>query len=106
MIKEMPCVDWDATAKNLAYLRTSNDNLKRNVCRILNKDCAGSCLKCSPINRINMRVEQKELGEVFFTGSTTIANWENGRSKPSIEQILYYKELCETELDQILIFTK
>ena len=104
MIKEMPKIDWEKTARNLAYLRTSNENLKKNVCRLLNQDCVGDCNKCSPIDRTNVKVEQKELAQVFFTGSTAIANWELGKNKPSIEAILYYQKLCECELDEVLIF--
>lgn len=100
-------VDWGKTAINLKLLRNDNMNLRRFVCRQLRYDkhnCDGNCDGC----RFDMdhSISQSELAKAFGVSQSMVVNWENGKSKPSIEDLLFYCEVCETDLDGILVYIK
>ncbi len=101
-------VDWQNTAKNLRLLRNDNIELRRYVCFVLRtkrNDCDGkSCDTC----RFDMdnSISQAELAEVFNVSESIVANWENARSQPSIDDLLFYAQICKLSLDDILIYVE
>lgn len=98
-------IDWGKTAKNLKILRLHNLNLRRYVCRSLkyqNANCDGMCENCSL--DMDPSISQKELAEVFNVSEAVIVNWENQKSKPSIEDLIFYSEICGLDLYNVIVF--
>ena len=98
-------INWEKTAKNLKLLRMDNMNLRRYVCRELkyqNANCSGKCETC----RFDMdnRISQSELASVFNVSESMIVNWENFKSRPSLEDLIFYSELCRIDLYDVIIF--
>lgn len=84
-------IDWANTAKNLKLLRRDNINLRRYVCSQLNYDkgeCSGECETC----RFDMdeSISQLELAKVFNVSESMIVNWENNKSRPQLDDLLFY----------------
>lgn len=97
-------INWSKTAKNLKLLRNDNIQLRRYVCRQLrynDANCSGNCLTC----RFDMdsKISQAELAEVFKVSESVIVNWENAKSRPSIEDIIFYSEICQIDIFEVLI---
>lgn len=42
--------------------------------------------------RVNAGLKQKEVCEIMRISETTLSNWENGKTAPSVSQ---FRELCE-----------
>lgn len=83
-------IDWANTAKNLKLLRRDNINLRRYVCSQLNYDkgeCSGECETC----RFDMdeSISQLELAKVFNVSESMIVNWENNKSRPQLDDLLF-----------------
>lgn len=100
-------IDWEKTAKNLKLLRMDNMNLRRYVCRELKYDsanCSGECDTCK--FDMDNRISQSELAEVFNVSESMIVNWENFKSRPSLEDLIFYSELCQIELYDVVVFEK
>lgn len=98
-------IDWKKTAQNLKLLRNDNLNLRKYVCRALKFDaanCSGECEAC----RFDMdsNISQSELAEVFSVSAGVVANWETGRTIPSLEELLFYAEICKIRLSDVVIF--
>lgn len=98
-------IAWDKTAKNLKLLRCDNLNLRRNVCRILKYDdgnCSGECETC----RFDMddSISQAELAKAFCVSESVVVNWENCKSRPNVEDLLFYSTLSGVDLMDILVF--
>lgn len=101
-------IDWDKTSKNLKLLRNDNINLRKYVCRELNfkkkkYGCDGTdCDTC----RFDMdnSISQAELAQVFHINENRIVNWENNRSKPTIEDLIFYSQICGIDLYEVIIF--
>lgn len=93
-------IDWKKTGRNLEELRRTNQNLRRYVCWRLKYDagnCAGDCENCQ--DEIDNLISQKELSQVFYLDNESrIVNWESGRSKPTISDLLYYADICKVDL--------
>ena len=101
------CIDWTTTGRNLRLLRKDNINLRRYVCRTLKsgtEECKGdgNCDKC----RFDMdsNISQAELAAVFSVSDSVILNWERGISKPQIEDIMLYADICKVDFFDVLIF--
>jgi len=103
---ERKFVDWVRTGKNLKLLRADNIALRRYVCFVLRTkkgDCEGTnCDGCK--FDMDNSISQSELAEVFNVSESMVANWENARSEPSIDDLLFYAEICGLKLDDILVF--
>ena len=103
---ERKFVDWSRTSKNLKLLRNDNLDLRRYVCfelKTKRSECEGkNCDTC----RFDMdhSISQAELAEVFSVSESMVANWETGRSEPSIDDLLFYAKICNLTLDDILVF--
>lgn len=100
-------IDWTKTAQNLKLLRNDNINLRKYVCHALKYDeanCSGQCETCK--FDMDASISQNELAEVFGVSAGVIANWETGRTLPSIEDLLFYAEICEIGFSEVVVFTK
>lgn len=98
-------IDWELTAQNLRLLRNDNINLRRYVCRTLNYDkaeCDGDCENCK--FDMDSSISQKELASVFCVNTGSVVNWENGKSRPSIEDLIFYSQISGVDLYEVLIF--
>jgi len=47
-------------------------------------------------------ISQSHLAKIMDVGTQTIANWENGRREPSIENLYRLSKFFETSIDYIL----
>lgn len=100
-------VDWSKTALNLKLLRNDNLHLRRYVCRELkynDANCTGECENCK--FDMDKSISQSELAQVFGVSSFIIANWETGRTFPSLEDLLFYCEISCTPLSEVVVFKK
>ncbi len=98
-------IDWANTAKNLKLLRRDNINLRRYVCSQLNYDkgeCSGECETC----RFDMdeSISQLELAKVFNVSESMIVNWENNKSRPQLDDLLFYSQICGLDLYDVIVF--
>ena len=103
---ERKFVNWEKTSKNLKMLRNDNLSLRRYVCFVLKtgrKDCDGlNCLNCK--FDMDTSISQAELAKVFNVSESMVANWENNRSQPSIDDLLFYAQICDLDLKDIIVF--
>lgn len=105
---ERKYIDWNKTGKNLKLLRCDNILLRKYVCRALktaSNDCDGAdCENC----RFDMdnSISQAELAKVFNVSENMVANWENNRSTPSLEDLIFYSQICGIKLENIIVFRK
>lgn len=89
----------------MQLLREDNIELRRFVCNALKLEhgnCSGLCDEC----RFDMdnHISRKELADVFGVSESVIFNWENGRTAVSLEDVLFYAQICQKEIMDILIF--
>lgn len=100
-------INWKKTSKNLKLLRCDNINLRKYVCFILktrNNECDGkNCDNCK--FEMDLSISQSELAKVFNVSESMIANWENARSIPSLEDLFFYADICRTDIFSILVFS-
>ena len=103
---EYRAVNWKDTGRNLQNLRLNNHNLRKYVCWFLNNqksNCGGNCDNCTL--DMDNHISQGELARVFYLDSESrIVNWEKGRARPTISDLLYYAEICRIPLEQVLVF--
>ena len=98
-------VDWQKTAQNLKLLRNDNINLRKYSCHTLYYDkanCSGDCHSCK--FDMDTSISQTELAEVFGVSPSVIANWETGRTTPSLEDLIFYSKICEIALSSVIVF--
>ena len=100
-------IDRDKTATNLKLLRNDNINLRRYVCAQLNIDkgnCGGNCETCK--FDMDNSISQKELAAVFKISDSMIINWENGKSRPALEYLIFYSDICKIGLYDVIVFAQ
>ena len=99
-------VDWKKTGRNLKLLRNDNLSLRRCVCRTLRMrsgDCDGlDCQHCR--FEMDASISQAELAAVMNVSENMLLNWETARSKPSLEDLLFYADICGLTLFDIVVF--
>jgi DNA-binding XRE family transcriptional regulator len=103
---ERKTIDWKKTGRNLKLLRQDNLLLRRYVCRTLRMkhgECDGEdCIRCR--FEMDPNISQAELAEVFHVSESMLLNWENARSKPSLEDLLFYADICGLTLFDVVVF--
>lgn len=98
-------IDWKKTGRNLQLLREDNVDLRRCVCGALKHDkgdCGGNCESCR--FEMDNHISRKELADVFGVSESVIFNWENGRTVVDYENLLFYAQLSNTEVNEIVVF--
>ena len=99
-------IDWANTAKNLKLLRRDNLNLRKFVCRELNYDkgeCNGVCESCK--FDMDHSISQTELAKVFNVSESMIVNWENNKSRPQLDDLIFYSQICQIDLYDVIVFS-
>lgn len=103
---EYRAVNWKATGRNLQNLRLNDHNLRKYVCWWHNNDksdCDGNCDGC--VLDMDNHISQAELAAVFYLDSESrIVNWEKGRARPTISDLLHYASICRIPLEKVLVF--
>ena len=103
---EYRAVNWKDTGRNLQNLRLNNYNLRKYVCWQLSSgrdNCSGECDTCEL--DMDTHISQSELARVFYLDNESrIVNWEKGRARPTISDLLFYAEICGIPLEQVLVF--
>lgn len=108
---ERKFIDWDATGYKLFRLRSDNANLRRCVCKVLRKGTekctnqSGNCETCE-YKHMDRSISRPELADVFGVSESVINNWEKGRTAIGIEDLLFYCQIANVELEDILVFRK
>ncbi len=98
-------VDWGRTAKNLKLLRQDNINLRRYVCSRLyygKRDCAENCADCK--FDMDHSISQAELAKVFNVSESMVVNWENSKSRPQLDDLIFYSKICGIDLYDVIVF--
>ena len=102
-------VDRDATGERLQRLRKYNLHLHRYVCHELHplkkkQICDGTdCERCEADNFEEEDINQCDLAKVMGVATSQIANWENGKSIPSLENLIFYCRICKIDKIEDLI---
>ncbi|MBQ8374794.1 MAG: helix-turn-helix transcriptional regulator [Clostridia bacterium] len=108
METERKFVDWEKTAKNLRLLRRDDLALRRFVCRALRVkrgECEGEdCKNCK--FEMDHSISQAELAEVFCVSENIVVNWENNKSRPSLDDLLFYCQICGKDLFEVVVLKK
>ena len=98
-------IDWEKTGRRLQRLREDNIELRRQVCSALKHDkdnCGGDCASCD--FEMDNHISRKELADVFGVSESVIFNWENGRTAVDYENLLFYSQLAQIDLKDIVVF--
>lgn len=103
-------IDWKATGYRLFQLRNENVALRRYVCSKLKKDTescknkdAGDCDSCAVVY-MDRNISRPELAQVFGVSEALINNWETARSHIDIENLLFYCQIAQIKLEEVLVF--
>lgn len=86
-------------------LREDNIKLRRQVCKALkhnDANCSGDCGICE--FEMDNHISRKELADIFGVSPSVIFNWESGRTAVGYENLLFYAQLAETDVKDIVIF--
>ena len=98
-------VDWKKTGRNLQLLREDNIELRRAVCGALKHDTGNCSAKCSECRwEMDNHISRKELSGVFGVSESVIFNWERGNTVVDYENLLFYAQLANVEIGDIVIF--
>ena len=100
-------IDLDKTGKKLQALREHNLALRRKACEVLKRetrDCKHKCEECE--YEMDNHISRKELADVFGVSENVIFNWESGRTAVGYEDLLFYSQLSELDVDDIVVFVE
>ncbi len=109
MAVERKFIDWEATGYKLFRLRSDNARLRKFVCSAIKKN-AGKCNNpsenCDACEDrfVDKSISRPELAAVFGVSESVINNWESGRTEVGIEDLLFYCQIAEVNLEDILVF--
>lgn len=104
-------IDWCATGNKLFRLRSDNRSLRRFVCSALRQGtekCANRLADCETCEDkyMDRSISRPELAEVFGVSESVINNWETGRTEIGVEDLLFYCQIAQVQLEDILVFIK
>lgn len=104
-------IDWEATGNKLFRLRSDNEHLRRYVCSALRQNtekCNNDSYDCETCTDkyMDKNISRPELAKVFDVSESVINNWESGRTEIGIEDLLFYCEIAQVTLDEILVYQK
>ncbi len=104
---DRPIIDWSATAHNIRLLRCDNIKLRQKVCHCLSSRIAKGhvcrTFNCDGCTVMDSQISQAELSIVLGVSDSIIANWENGRSIPTLEDLLMYAKVADVNLMDIVV---
>ncbi len=102
-------INWEDTGIKLRRLRSDNENLRRYVCGATKRDTdkcnnpLGNCASCAE-RYMDKDISRPELAMVFGVSESVISNWENGKTPVGVEDLLFYCQIADVPLENILIF--
>ncbi len=105
-------VDRAATGERLQRLRKYNIHLHRYVCHELHVHkrhpiCDGTdCDSCQAEDFEEEDISQSDLARVMGVATSQIANWENGKSFPDLEFLIFYCRICGIAKVEDLVILK
>lgn len=53
--------------------------------------------------RVNARMTQQELAKALNVSKVTVCNWENGKTEPSLSQLILISKLSGIPMDNIFV---
>ncbi len=53
--------------------------------------------------RVNARMTQQELANALHVSKVTVCNWENGKTEPSLSQLILISKLSGIPMDNIFV---
>ncbi len=56
--------------------------------------------------RVNAGLKQKEMAEMLGVDTSTIHNWENAKSEPTVSQLRKISEISGIPMDFLFVSTK
>lgn len=65
-------------------------------------DCSGDCDNCK--FEMDTNISRAELAKVFNVSESMIVNWESAKSRPSIDDIIFYSQICKLDIYDVLVF--
>ena len=98
-------IDWDKTGYNLEQLRLTNPALRKKSCRsriFEAGECEGDCDRCR--FEMDNSISRAELAQIFGVSEHVIYSWERGRTPVGVEDLLFYCDVAEVALSDILVF--
>ena len=101
---ERKIIDWKKTGRNLQLLREDDIGLRRFVCNALRYEkgeCSGKCDECR--YEMDNHISRAELAKAFSVSENMVVNWENGKSRPTLEDLLFYADICGRSLFDLLV---
>ena len=104
-------IDWVATGNRLFRLRSDNPHLRKYVCSAIKENTdkchnpSGECATCEDYY-VDKSISRPELAAVFGESESKINNWETGKTPVGIENLLFYCQIAEVTLVDILVFYK
>lgn len=97
------CVDWQKTAAKLRWLREHDLTFKRNVCDLLELNRDKCCADCANCNIYETRsISRQKLAEAFCVHADTIIMHEYSLLRVPMEDLLFYAQLAETIVENIV----
>lgn len=104
-MKRKYVIDWKKTSKNLYLLRKDNITLRKRVCKELAlhlEECSENCDECR--YEMDNSISRAELAEVFNVSESVINNWERNKTMVSYEDLLFYCQLADVSIDEVVVF--
>ncbi|MBO4963023.1 MAG: helix-turn-helix transcriptional regulator [Clostridia bacterium] len=98
-------IDWIKTGKKLEALRKRNETFIKKVCFLTKGkqgDCNLDCKNC--IEDMDNYISRVELAMVFGVTEHVVNNWEKGDTPLPVDELLYYAELSEKSIEDILVY--
>ena len=98
-------IDWKKTSRNLYLLRKDNIELRKKVCKELDlhrEECSENCKECK--YEMDSSISRYELSQVFNVSESVIFNWENNKTTVPYEDLLFYCQLAEVSVEDIVVF--
>ena len=66
------------------------------------RDCVEDCAKCK--FDMDHSISQAELAKVFNVSESIVVNWENSKSRPQLDDLIFYSQICEIDLYDVIVF--
>ena len=49
-------------------------------------------------------ISQAELAKVFNVSESMVVNWENSKSRPQLDDLIFYSRICGINLYDVIVF--
>ena len=90
-------------------MRERNENLRRQVCSKIHNvkgvcelGRSGDCAQCATY-LMDHQITQTELAQALYISTSVITNVEGNRSRPNVELLYAYSQLCGCKMEDLLV---